>query len=184
MFSYCLNNPVLFLDPNGLCREVGALLTWVDCKSVFCPTSTAYRPHIAPKVDVTERLNKEMVEHEKELKAFSDSHNLIETGLYFKEKVQNGGDWDLKNQPDWCLSQYVTYTYDGVDYRHDAIGNIHYGYVGSAAFSDEILLMMAGYAQIAAHTSRWYYVTSWFDDPYDQMAIRVGCELWDSGVIK
>ena len=48
MFAYCQNNPVAYIDPNGLCREVGALLTWIDCKSIFCPTSSAHRPHITP----------------------------------------------------------------------------------------------------------------------------------------
>lgn len=42
MFAYCQNNPVAYIDPNGLCREVGALLTWIDCGSKHCPTSSKY----------------------------------------------------------------------------------------------------------------------------------------------
>ena len=42
MFAYCQNNPVVYIDPDGLCREVGALLTWIDCRKPDCPTSKYY----------------------------------------------------------------------------------------------------------------------------------------------
>ena len=42
MFACCQNNPVVYIDPDGLCREVGALLTWIDCKKSSCPTSRYY----------------------------------------------------------------------------------------------------------------------------------------------
>ena len=42
MFVYCNNNPILFLDPEGLCFEVGALLTWIDCGKIDCKTSKSY----------------------------------------------------------------------------------------------------------------------------------------------
>ena len=34
----------MFSDPNGQCREVGALLTWIDCKSPYCSTSSRNQP--------------------------------------------------------------------------------------------------------------------------------------------
>lgn len=49
MFAYCQNNPVIFGDPDGLCREVGALLTWVDCRDIYCPKSKVYRSQCNPK---------------------------------------------------------------------------------------------------------------------------------------
>ena len=179
MFAYGNNNPAMFIDPDGYCSEVGALLTWIDCQSIFCSTSSNYRPHIAPKVDVTERLNAEMKEHAQQLQEYAASHTFLETGFYFAEKVNYKGDWDLKMRPDWCLSPHVTYVYDGADYRYDAIGNIHYGYVGRAYFSTTLLKMMGGFAQIKDGNSRWYYLGAWFDDPYDQKSIKIGCELWD-----
>lgn len=34
----------MFNDPDGLCREVGALLTWIDCGDPDCPTSSLNDP--------------------------------------------------------------------------------------------------------------------------------------------
>ena len=34
----------MFSDPNGQCREVGALLTWIDCGSIQCSTSSLCQP--------------------------------------------------------------------------------------------------------------------------------------------
>lgn len=34
----------MFVDPDGLCREVGALLTWIDCGNPDCPTSSLRDP--------------------------------------------------------------------------------------------------------------------------------------------
>ena len=43
-FSYCQNNPIVFWDQDGYCREIGALLTWIDCGSPDCPTSSLSDP--------------------------------------------------------------------------------------------------------------------------------------------
>ena len=44
MFTYCQNNPIMFIDPDGYCKEVGALLTWIDCGDPNCPTSSLNDP--------------------------------------------------------------------------------------------------------------------------------------------
>ncbi|MBR2421627.1 MAG: RHS repeat-associated core domain-containing protein [Oscillospiraceae bacterium] len=44
MFFYCHNNPIMFIDPDGYCSEVGALLTWIDCGDPNCPTSSLNDP--------------------------------------------------------------------------------------------------------------------------------------------
>lgn len=44
-----------------------------------------------------------------------------------------------------------------------------------------LLLVAAGVAQIADHSSKWSYYQSYFDDPRDQAAIRFGYHLWDAG---
>jgi len=44
MFAYCKNNPIMCIDPDGYCTEVGALLTWVDCGKQSCPTSSKRNP--------------------------------------------------------------------------------------------------------------------------------------------
>ena len=43
MYAYCQNNPIVYTDPDGLCREVGALLTKIDCGKFTCKTSSAFR---------------------------------------------------------------------------------------------------------------------------------------------
>lgn len=43
MFAYCQNSPVLFLDPNGRCREVGPnLIKVLDCGQPDCKLSRFY----------------------------------------------------------------------------------------------------------------------------------------------
>ena len=74
----------------------------------------------------------------------------------------------------------------------DIFANINYGYVGRAAgFSEQELRGGAGAAQIVDNVlkpllnganPKWENigpVTSYFDDPRDQAAIRIGIRLWD-----
>ena len=43
MFAYCSNNPVFFLDPDGLCRVVGPnLIKVIDCGEIDCTMSDSY----------------------------------------------------------------------------------------------------------------------------------------------
>ena len=52
MFAYCQNNPISFIDPNGLCTYVGnhpwlgLTMQYVDCGNWRCPTSSAKRDSI------------------------------------------------------------------------------------------------------------------------------------------
>ena len=48
MFAYCNNNPIIYIDPEGACTKTGykpwlsVTLEYIDCKSVYCPTSKRY----------------------------------------------------------------------------------------------------------------------------------------------
>ena len=49
MFAYCLNNPVAFFDPSGLCTYIG-YQPWlspngqyIDCGQINCPQSSNYK---------------------------------------------------------------------------------------------------------------------------------------------
>jgi RHS repeat-associated protein len=102
---------------------------------------------------------------------------------YFRNKVKNGGDWDLKQKPQYSPAAYPNwFVYDGKQIRSDAPGNIHYGYVGAAAFwsSPEFLLDKAGQAQVAAGTSQQQWQNSYFhgDDPVDQANILWGINMY------
>lgn len=59
--------------------------------------------------------------------------------------VKSGAPWDLKNaDPVWKNDKLM---YGGKPLRSDDMGNIHYGYVGSALFCDDVLKYGAGLAQ-------------------------------------
>ena len=75
--------------------------------------------------DVTNDLNDMMRKHAKDPG--------IKDLEYFKEKVKTNGEWDLKTKPGYRAEDYKYFIYDGEIYNFDAIGNIHYGYVGQAA---------------------------------------------------
>ena len=88
--------------------------------------------------------------------------------FYFKERVQAGGDWDLKAQDgtayDTTPLQYSEYYFNSEIVRYDAPGNIHYGYVGSSTWygSEKRLMKRAGYErlkiiqeQIGLVTTQW-----------------------------
>jgi RHS repeat-associated protein len=113
---------------------------------------------------------------------------LINYPLYFRDKVKNGGDWDLKQKPEYSPKAYPNgFVYDGKQIPSDAPGNIHYGYVGAAAVwsSPELLgpgflLQQAGVAQQAAGTSQpqWQNSNFYGDDPVDQVYILWGINMY------
>lgn len=94
------------------------------------------------------------------------------------QNVKPGGAWDFKSQEEWDLNNNASYLFNGTILRYDDIGNIHYGFVGRVIFSEEILLLAGGVVQIRTGTSKWSYWKSNFDDPRDQWAIQIGCDLW------
>ena len=97
----------------------------------------------------------------------------------FKEKVQNGGDWDLKQQERWQNSSLYYFNGELVD--ADAPGNIMYGYMGKAyGFPDDVLYYAAGYAQIKAGTStRLWIERGTGDDPIDYYNIEKGISYYN-----
>ena len=48
MYTYCLNNPVDRLDPDGRCSKFLGFLWKTDCKSPTCPTSKSYKKPSPP----------------------------------------------------------------------------------------------------------------------------------------
>ena len=99
--------------------------------------------------------------------------------MNFKQKVQNKGDWDLKQLDEW--QQSSLYMFNGEIVDKDAPGNIMYGYMGKAyGIPDIVLYAAAGYAQISAGTSKLSFWNSFFDDPMDQDNIRRGIEIYET----
>ena len=163
MFAYCGNNPVNYCDPAGE--------AYTDIYAV-CYGEDHLR-------DITEELNKAMLRHAEELYFTYERFGYLGAAILFKENVKTGGDWDLKNRPEWNLREGEKYIYNGMVISFDDPGNIHYGFVGSELFPEEILLLFAGLYQIKSDTSKLSYADTYFDDPRDQRAIAYGIELWE-----
>ena len=93
-------------------------------------------PSVLP--DITETLNSWMKEHAKDPR--------IANPFFFARQVRTGGDWDFKSLKGYTKNDYKYYIYNGEIIKYDAIGNIHYGYVGQAApwSTEHILYLGAG----------------------------------------
>ena len=151
-------------------RQSGSISTW---RSNSTGGSTQMPNITAP-------LTKDMQAH--------SSDPWINNPYYFKEKVRPGGEWDLKNTPEYNSKTYDQgFLFDGQHVRSDAPGNIHYGYVGAATLWDQIpgvgpqfLLQQAGAVQGSTNTSQPQWQNSYFhgDDPVDQINILWGVNLY------
>ena len=70
--------------------------------------------------------------------------------IYFINHSRKKGEWDLKAHSPWKRyidNEYILY-FKNKKITPDSPGNIHFGYVGSLLFSQEILVMGAGFYQI------------------------------------
>jgi len=182
MFVYCNNNPVMFEDASGYAFRTCTIIANDGGYAVKTPPTTTSSSNPAP-IDITTKLDDAMQENAATLSEYRSNHNYLNTVTYFIDKVKPNGEWDFKSQESWALDPNATYVYNGTELRYDAIGNIHYGYVGRVIFSTNMLLYAGGIVQISAGTSDWSYWNSNFDDPQDQWAIQIGCELWDKEAV-
>ena len=111
----------------------------------------------------------------------------------WKDLVNNGAQWDHKSE---IIEKFGKWSHDPTTntfYFFDIWSNIHYGFIGAAAgFSEWMLLAGAGYAQVNAGTSPPGYWSrrfetlgdadflAAFDDPLDQVAIKIGVNLYET----
>jgi len=98
---------------------------------------------------------------------------LIEAQVYrdvqFASYVKSGGPWDLKR---YLTGQYI---FLNMTRTGEYIGNHHFGYMGyHAGYSLTYLKIGAGFYQVFSGTSKWEWISSYFDDPRDQVAIEAG----------
>jgi hypothetical protein len=147
-------------------RIVELLLTQGDDISVSFKKPLSY---YTLDEDVTDRLNDFM-------RASNDDYANDTPWMFrlaeFYDLVRNGGPFDLKNQEEWQKAGFV---YEGEIVDGDALGNISYGYLGKVlGIPDEVLLVAAGVAQVAAGTSDLNFLLGFGDDPRDQMRIMQG----------
>lgn len=175
MFAYCGNNPVNNVDEAGTCYY-DAKGNWRHDNWEYI--GDYYKQHPDPHaVDITEKLNNAMENHRAEIQMWKDRYGVSIATYIFYQRVKPGGAWDFKSQPSWDLEYNSTYLYGSVLLRFDDPGNIHYGYVGSALFGEDILKIAGGAVQIWTGTSDIAYWKSYFDDPRDQAMIALGYSL-------
>lgn len=92
------------------------------------------------------------------------NEDIITKGLWFKGRVESGGEWDYKQ--------------NGGEYED--IGNFNYGVTGSAlGFSETTLKAGAGVYQVYSGTSDISFYDSWGDDPVDQEYIQQGIDYYN-----
>jgi hypothetical protein len=98
--------------------------------------------------------------------------------VYFYNKVKYGGAWDYKLRYGYSTK----YIFHGKTITGSDFGNIHYGYVGSAAgFSPITLKTAAGFAQ-ALHNYGSYNpskMNAYFDEPRDTKMKQLGIDMYN-----
>jgi hypothetical protein len=110
------------------------------------------------------------------------SYAIFGAGMYFAKRVRSGGVWDYKllcSSYSTKVNIKINNTYYSIQAQD--IGNIHYGYVGSALFSASILKSFAGLASILDNQVYWSWVSTYFDNPTDQNAIQRGINWRNNG---
>ncbi len=200
-YAYARNNPLKFTDPFGLfvvktgTVEKGDTLNKIT-SMLNKVNSTNYSVPQVAKLNGIEDVNKIsvgkiLVPNEKVPDISSSLSSLMEKNasdwkinnpIYFRNQVKNNGPWDLKNTSEYSSKTYTDgFVFNGEKIRTDSPGNIHYGYVGNAAFwgVPSILLQEAGSAQIRAGTSQPGWSNGFYgDDPHDQADIMEGISLF------
>lgn len=178
VYAYCVNNPLSMIDPSGR-RPISSMRVQDETASDRRYSMLMMRVQAEP-IDITERLVNEM---EKNYNYLVDFYNervpkygaLIAyamTNLEFANKVRTGKEWDLKVS--WKLNRYQQYTFNGITISYDDVGNIHFGYVGSAIHNLDDLHIAAGLYQIKSKTSSFSFAKTCFDDPRDYNAVTYG----------
>ncbi|MED4404101.1 DNRLRE domain-containing protein [Metabacillus fastidiosus] len=156
LYIYVNSNPVIFSDPSGHkaipVQKVGSNVSNEKPKSGYNITNW-----FLALLRYNENISRN---HRRDL-------------YWFYRKVKNGAPWDYKQK--WEGTYYLF----GRKVTDEDLGNIHYGYQGTAAGISRLTLGLGGgYAQLKANTWRWRFFVTFFDDPGDSLMIQYGIQIY------
>jgi RHS repeat-associated protein len=177
-YAYCLNNPVLFIDPDGMSTHLNRL-GYIVQENDDDDEGVYYHNDLS-NWDSSSTLGKKG-DGVHNIGSFDASGGTIDindiyTNLLnenssiakstwspftFKKLVKKGGDWDYKNNTNFIYGKLgdndkLKFLFQGKVMEVQDVGNHHFGVVTKAYgwFSEEFALKQAGQAQIDDGTSR------------------------------
>ena len=196
MYSYCNNNAIKSIDPNGnfsfivsnivqLFGNIVSALTFknnqkAQKKAQSDVKNTAKQNMYCPKPSDAIIFDKTLHDNAINVETTTKNMNSATKLLYFMDVVDSYSIFDLKVQNNW---KDKTIFYDGVWMEPQDIGNYHFGYIGRAAGYDmDFLTFGAGIKQLLSSTRMLEYCfsSSFCDDPRDTYFIKLGAIKYDN----
>ena len=207
-YSYCLGNPVKFIDFHGdsiFVNKIGTILRNDKTDNLVYMSKDGkniFLGELGGKINIDEIYTNLLDEDSKDAKS-------IWSPFRFREKVKTDGVWDLKNDKNTIYGLgndgKTTFSFQGKNMESQDIGNHHFGVVAKAYnfFDEETILRQAGKYQIESGTSKpeWQIYKEeshtlvsptggiiftkinvmqppYGDDPRDQMWIKSGFDYY------
>ena len=127
---------------------------------------------------MTEKLDNLIVDSEKKYWPMKSKSEPYRTKKFY-DLVREGGEYDLKNKPEWKGED--RYIYNGEVVKRDVPGNIHYEHLGKVfGYSDEVLKAGAGAYQMwqDPRQIKNFNWDTYGDDPRDTERIRQGIDIY------
>ena len=176
IFVYCKNNPYCRVDSEGM-KSDNAI--WEMPIIIDIPIMKVVQdiPRKVADAALNQILTNTKIAREEKARIFemysSGWERLVNSMIWFKDKVYHLADWDYKNNiPGWLEESNVSHVMvDGIEMTMEDYGNFHYGFVGYAmGFPREVLIMGSYYAHHTSHNN-------WDEDPHDLEMVNAGIDM-------